>query len=127
MLIAPTEPDAKPVTVRHDWTCAIGSRASDYEERCDWGVFCSAPNKRGRPVTTLRRLPAYAEGNRTHRFIDANQNGQLDSGDTDITEYTWDHRNRLVKVEHRASYAAAADEVIEFCCENRVFSRMLFQ
>ncbi|GAB6188113.1 hypothetical protein [Thermopirellula anaerolimosa] len=39
-----------------------------------------------------------AEGNRTHRFIDANQNGQLDSGDTDITQYTWDHRNRLTKV-----------------------------
>jgi YD repeat-containing protein len=42
-----------------------------------------------------------AEGNRTHRLIDVNQNGQLDSGDTDITQYTWDHRNRLVKVEHR--------------------------
>ncbi len=54
-----------------------------------------------------------AEGNRTLRFIDANQNGQLDAGDTDITQYNWDHRNRLVKVEHRASYAAAVDRVIE--------------
>ena len=34
-------------------------------------------------------------------------------GDTDITQYTWDHRNRLVKVEHRAGYAAAVDRVIE--------------
>ncbi|MBC7353892.1 MAG: hypothetical protein H5U08_16150, partial [Thermogutta sp.] len=48
-----------------------------------------------------------AEGNRTHRFIDTNANGQLDSGDRDITQYTWDHRNRLTKVEHRSSYAAA--------------------
>jgi len=55
-----------------------------------------------------------AEGNRTHRFIDANANGQLDAGDTDITQYTWDHRNRLTKVEHRASYAAAVDHVVEY-------------
>ncbi|HPZ82112.1 MAG TPA: hypothetical protein PL064_01685, partial [Thermogutta sp.] len=58
-------------------------------------------------------LPMAIHGNRTLRFIDANQNGQLDQGDTDITQYTWDHRNRLVKVEHRASYAAAVDRVIE--------------
>jgi RHS repeat-associated protein len=55
-----------------------------------------------------------AEGNRTHRFIDNNQNGQLDAGDTDITQYTWDHRNRLVKVEHRLGYAAAVDKVVEY-------------
>jgi RHS repeat-associated protein len=55
-----------------------------------------------------------AEGNRTHRFIDTNQNGQLDQGDTDITQYTWDHRNRLVKVEHRPHYAAAVDKVVEY-------------
>uniref|UniRef100_UPI0032206C09 hypothetical protein n=1 Tax=Thermogutta sp. TaxID=1962930 RepID=UPI0032206C09 len=55
-----------------------------------------------------------AEGNRTHRFIDANANGQLDAGDTDITQYTWDHRNRLTKVEHRSSYAAAVDHVVEY-------------
>ncbi|ASV76677.1 hypothetical protein THTE_4076 [Thermogutta terrifontis] len=55
-----------------------------------------------------------AEGNRTHRFIDTNANGQLDAGDTDITQYTWDHRNRLTKVEHRSSYAAAVDHVVEY-------------
>ncbi|GAB6167539.1 hypothetical protein JCM19992_35390 [Thermostilla marina] len=55
-----------------------------------------------------------AEGNRTHRFIDANQSGRLDAGDTDITQYTWDHRNRLVKVEHRPGYAAAVDRVVEY-------------
>ena len=55
-----------------------------------------------------------AEGNRTHRFIDANANGQLDAGDTDITQYTWDHRNRLTKVSHRPSYGAAVDWVIRY-------------
>ncbi len=54
------------------------------------------------------------EGNRTHRFVDGNANGQLDQGDTEITEYTWDHRNRLVKVEHRPDYAAAVDRVTEY-------------
>jgi len=55
-----------------------------------------------------------AEGNRTYRFIDNNQNGQLDQGDTDITKYNWDHRNRLYKVQHQASYGAAVDWVIRY-------------
>jgi len=69
----------------------------------------------------------HAEGNRTARFIDANQNGQLDAGDTDITEYTWDHRNRLVKVQHRAGYGAAVDRVIEnyYDSENRSVRRAI--
>lgn len=54
-----------------------------------------------------------AEGNRTRRFVDANSNGLLDSGDTDVTEYAWDHRNRLTEVTHRAAYGAAADMVVE--------------
>ncbi len=54
-----------------------------------------------------------AEGNRTRRFVDANANGLLDSGDTDVTEYTWDHRNRLTEVTHRAAYGQAADMVVE--------------
>ncbi|NLH74750.1 MAG: hypothetical protein GX456_17005, partial [Verrucomicrobia bacterium] len=68
-----------------------------------------------------------AEGNRTHRFVDGNANGQLDQGDTDITEYTWDHRNRLVKVEHRAGYAAAVDKVVEYFYdhENRLVRRRM--
>jgi len=39
---------------------------------------------------------------------------QTDSGGGDITQYTWDHRNRLVKVEHRPGYAAAVDKVVEY-------------
>ncbi|MHB1036579.1 MAG: golvesin C-terminal-like domain-containing protein [Pirellulales bacterium] len=44
------------------------------------------------------------EGNRTMRFVDGDGNG-LDDGDTDITEYFWDHRNRLIEVDHYANYA----------------------
>ncbi len=54
-----------------------------------------------------------AEGNRTRKFRDTNANGLLDSGDTDISEYTWDHRNRLVKVTHRAAYGGAADKIVD--------------
>ncbi|MEJ5312506.1 MAG: RHS repeat-associated core domain-containing protein [Anaerolineae bacterium] len=42
------------------------------------------------------------------------EQGPTNAGDTDITQYTWDHRNRLTKVEHRASYAAAVDHVVEY-------------
>ena len=42
-----------------------------------------------------------AEGNRTRRFVwtDANQNQQVDDGErSQVTVYTWDHRNRLVGI-----------------------------
>ena len=54
-----------------------------------------------------------AAGHRTANILDTNQNGRLHAGDTDVTQYRGDHRNRLVKVEHRAGYAAAVDRVIE--------------
>ncbi|GAB6184542.1 RHS repeat-associated core domain-containing protein [Thermopirellula anaerolimosa] len=68
-----------------------------------------------------------AEGNRTYRFIDANESGQLDAGDTDITKYNWDHRNRLYKVQHQASYGAAVDWVIRYSYdhENRLVRRRM--
>jgi RHS repeat-associated protein len=47
-----------------------------------------------------------AEGNRTAKFIDANADGVLSGGDTDITLYTWDNRERLVGVTSYASYSA---------------------
>ena len=55
-----------------------------------------------------------AEGNCTYRFIDNNQNGQLDQGDSEITEYTWDNRDRLRKVQYRFNYGAAVDWVIRY-------------
>jgi len=46
-----------------------------------------------------------AEGNRTVRFIDVNEDGLLGSGDTSITQYAWDARNRLVEVRDYTDYA----------------------
>jgi len=58
------------------------------------------------------------EGNRTLKFVDADQSGTLTAGDTDVTEYTWDHRNRLTKVSHFATQtdhaAADPDQVVEY-------------
>jgi len=39
-----------------------------------------------------------ANGNRTARFVDEDSSGDVSTGDTDVTEYEWDHRGRLVKV-----------------------------
>ena len=55
-----------------------------------------------------------AEGNRTARFIDADQSGTLTAGDTQLTEYTWDARNRLVEVAERAAVGGAATEVVDY-------------
>jgi RHS repeat-associated protein len=41
-----------------------------------------------------------AEGNRTARFRDTNAGGTLSVGDTDVTLYGYDQRNRLVAVSH---------------------------
>ena len=42
------------------------------------------------------------EGNRTAKFIDVNNDGILNTGDTDVTEYTWDYRNRLTTIVTRS-------------------------
>jgi RHS repeat-associated protein len=50
-----------------------------------------------------------AEGNRTEKFIDTNHDGVLDAGDTDVTEFTWDNRDRLTEVDHFTTYTNYAD------------------
>jgi type VI secretion system secreted protein VgrG len=40
-----------------------------------------------------------AEGNRTSKFIDSNEDGDWDSGESRQL-YTWDHRNRLTSITH---------------------------
>ena len=63
-----------------------------------------------------------AEDNRAARFIDANQDGLLDSGDSDITQYAWDARNRLVEVTNRAAAAGGLPtQVVDYLydVENR--------
>jgi YD repeat-containing protein len=57
------------------------------------------------------------EGNRTARFVwtDGNQNGEVDPGEqSDVTEYTWDHRNRLTEVTDRATDGGPATQIVEY-------------
>jgi len=62
-----------------------------------------------------------ADGNRTARFIDVNLDGVLDSGDTNVTEYKWDARNRLIEVTERAAFGGTATEAVDYLydVENR--------
>jgi RHS repeat-associated protein len=47
-----------------------------------------------------------AEENRTAKFIDANHDGVLDAGDTNVTTYAWDARERLTEVRDYATFAS---------------------
>ena len=62
-----------------------------------------------------------SEGDRTAKFIDANHDGVLDTGDTNITQYTWDNRNRLVEVTDRASFGGEPTQIVDYSydAENR--------
>ncbi len=72
-----------------------------------------------------------AEGNRTSKFVDADADGVLDSGDTDVTTYSWDYRNRLTEVEHFSTYANydadTSDQIVEYDYDafNRLIGRTL--
>ena len=59
-----------------------------------------------------------AEGNRTARFVDGQSSGaghgELSSGDTDITEYAWDYRNRLITITSRDSYGGDIEKLVEY-------------
>ncbi|MEI8229049.1 MAG: hypothetical protein WCH77_12425 [Planctomycetota bacterium] len=48
-----------------------------------------------------------AEGNRTAKFLDTNAGGTLSLGDTDVTVYGYDQRNRLVAVSHVNTWTTA--------------------
>jgi RHS repeat-associated protein len=62
-----------------------------------------------------------AEGNRTAKFVDVNNDGVLDSGDTNVTEYTWDVRNRLSEVKTFATAGGSPTAVVDYLydAENR--------
>ncbi len=68
------------------------------------------------------------EGNRTAKFIDVNHDGVLDVGDTDITEYTWDNRDRLVEVKDYATAGGSPTEVVDYLydVENRWIGENIF-
>ncbi len=55
-----------------------------------------------------------AEGNRTERYIDVNADGVLDAGDTDITQYAWDNRNRLIEVTNRAVFGGDPTQIVQY-------------
>jgi RHS repeat-associated protein len=68
------------------------------------------------------------EGNRTARFIwtDADADGQVDSGErSQITDYAWDNRNRLVSVTDYATDGGPAVQVVHYSYDthNRWISR----
>jgi RHS repeat-associated protein len=50
-----------------------------------------------------------AEGNNTAKFVDTNPGGTLSLGDTDVTLYAYDQRNRLVAVSHVNAWTATQD------------------
>ena len=79
-----------------------------------------SPPGRDRPsrATAIRYDP---EGNRTVRFVDADGDGVLDAGDTSITEYGWDNRNRLVEITDLAVFGGSPTQVVDylFDVENR--------
>ncbi len=54
------------------------------------------------------------EGNVIARYEDTSAGNGLDSGDTNITDYAYDHRNRLVSVSTRATYASSPVLVAEY-------------
>lgn len=55
-----------------------------------------------------------AEGNRIARFVDNDSDGLLSTGDTDITQYDWDARNRLVCVTDYALEGGTATQIVTY-------------
>jgi RHS repeat-associated protein len=71
-----------------------------------------------------------AEGNRVARWVASTSNETAPgTGDTDITVYTWDNRNRLTKVTHFATFAnysnttSVPDQVVDYIYD--VFNRRI--
>ncbi|MBX3415877.1 MAG: hypothetical protein KF708_24560 [Pirellulales bacterium] len=52
--------------------------------------------------------------NRISRFLDNDVSNTFNSGDTDITVYEWDHRNRLTKVTERATFSGANTFIVGY-------------
>ncbi|NLE36796.1 MAG: RHS repeat-associated core domain-containing protein, partial [Pirellulaceae bacterium] len=69
-----------------------------------------------------------AEGNLVLKFLDADESGSLTTGDTEVTEYAWDHRNRLVGVysfDTFSDYATNPSQEVEYAYDylNRLVAR----
>jgi RHS repeat-associated protein len=68
------------------------------------------------------------EGHRTEKFIDANADGVLDVGDTDVTQFSWDNRDRLTEVKTCATEGGDPTEVVDYLydVENRWIGENIF-
>ncbi len=55
-----------------------------------------------------------ANGNCTAKFIDVHDTGVLSSGDTNMTQYTWDAAGRLVQVTQIGTYGGAPTQVVTY-------------
>jgi RHS repeat-associated protein len=65
-----------------------------------------------------------AEGNRTARFIDVNEDGSITTNtDTDVTTYHWDHRNRLTAVAFDTDGDGQLDKRVEYTYD--VFDQLI--
>ena len=53
-----------------------------------------------------------AEGNLIHRYKDNDTSWTLSSGDTDVTDYTWDYRNRLLSATNYATYGGSSTQAV---------------
>ncbi len=71
--------------------------------RCPSGGACSTGTGNRLTSDGTYQYTYDGEGNRTFRFTSSD--GVLNSGDTDITAYACDHRNRLASVSHYTTYA----------------------
>ena len=71
------------------------------------------------------------EGNRTMRYVDEDSSGTLNTGDTDISTYGWDYRNRLSSVSHFDGYTdytgEDSDQVVQYMYDhqNRLIRKVL--
>ncbi len=64
------------------------------------------------------------EGNTTARFEDVDTDGTLSTGDTNVTEYEWDHPNRLTRVITRATEGGAATQELQYLLNLRGYLDM---
>jgi hypothetical protein len=89
----------------------------------------NAVNGRGNRLLSdgVYRYGYDAEGNRTAKYRDADASNTLSIGDTDVTAYGWDQRNRLVSVSHLGGWTAAAAWAWRSCASRRPCPRLQTQ
>jgi RHS repeat-associated protein len=55
-----------------------------------------------------------AEGNRSRKFIDVDDSNTYTAGDTVVTAYYWDHRNRLVLISEHPEWGQGGTQGVEY-------------